>query len=742
MSHGNTKSKTIFMPRTKSLRDRIKNLAKSLPPKQVVSKLNSGGCQNISSIASTPRDAQQVINLKRNIAHGHKSRTGSNREVSDFESLFRLSLQGDFVKSVELNEGGHPRAFLASDQQIADIARYCTGKNGSLLQIDPTFKLGQFYLTCTAYRHPKFENKSNGMKCLMPGPFVLHATREISDYEYFGRHLSNTLKGKSITLCGSDGEKAIYTGLKRTESFRETDWLICMIHARENCMKKLKDLCLDEPTCKTILKDIYGMECNNGNKARTRILGMVDSKSGAEFDQKLLSIIPHWDKLERATTKTNPQFSLWFQKHKAEECKEHMLMPLRQKAGLGHNPKQFTTNDVECINLNMKRQFDWRQATWDQAANHIHHYVLDHYEELSRSVYSEGKYKVCSPYKELKLQPYQWADMSVNERRKHLEKANLKVVTTSTLCVSAEESGLISLGFCIGDLTQVWIAASCIINKDDSIVRSPGDDRKSVVFQDDLVHSVLRRIDNMYLCDDRCEKFKYFDKLFCPHTLSVAHHDNTILDLLSTINVQGARPSINKVISSKCSGAGQKSKKRKGLNNTLSRNITSTVTSAGESSKSASSGTPQTTSLTAYTGSVLAAQREDLPRLTVTQKEWQLSQPFTITFRQGLIMRCHGCNHYFSEKSKTPPHDLILKKKDFKEYPVDGVWRRAQSLTNTYYHLSMDCVRNVYPHVEIMNLVLYEEIKSNMVDGHIDVLHKFGIHKACTGYCNLQVHDP
>ena len=110
-------------------------------------------------------------------------------------------------------------------------------------------------------------------------------------------------------------------------------------------------------------------------------------------------------------------------KYKAQEYKEHMLLPLRQKAGLGLIAKQFTTNDVECINLNIKPYFDWKQVNWDQAANNIHQYVLDHTDEVSIAVYCEGNYTVCSSYKELEMQPYQWADISVSDRRQHLQKA-------------------------------------------------------------------------------------------------------------------------------------------------------------------------------------------------------------------------------------------------------------------------------------------------------------------------------
>ena len=188
---------------------------------------------------------------------------------------------------MELNEGGNPRPFMATDQQIADISRCCTGKSGSLLQIDPTFKLGQFYLTCTTYGHPKFKNKSNDKTCLLPGPYLLHAARDTSDYAYFERHFSHALKGKSITLCDSDGEHALYSGLENWE-FPEYGMAYMHDSCKGQLHDKMKELGLDEPHTNFILKDIYGIEYSHG-KDGTRVICIVDSKNSEQFHQALAS---------------------------------------------------------------------------------------------------------------------------------------------------------------------------------------------------------------------------------------------------------------------------------------------------------------------------------------------------------------------------------------------------------------------------------------------------------------------
>jgi hypothetical protein len=107
--------------------------------------------------------------LKRNIDTPHHSRGGSQK-TSSFDKIIQQSLRGEFVKSFVLSNGSHPRVVCASDQQLEDVQNYC-GEQSVILQIDPTFKLGQFLFSDIL-------------------PYMLHATREYKDYKYFGLNLS------------------------------------------------------------------------------------------------------------------------------------------------------------------------------------------------------------------------------------------------------------------------------------------------------------------------------------------------------------------------------------------------------------------------------------------------------------------------------------------------------------------------------------------------------------------------
>lgn len=725
--HGNSKSTKPFMPRTHGTREKIKELSKNLPPSRVVAALQNeeGGAENLSSISRTVRNNDQVYNLKRNMSDAHRSRSGAAKKT-DFTNMFKLSQKGDFVKSFEL-KGDHPRAFCATDQQMRDLEHACTGPNASVLQIDGTFSVGAFYLTCTAYRSRQFQNKNQKMT-LMPGPYMIHACRTEEDYEFFARNLSTGLKHKPVPFCGTDGEKAIENGFRRAKSFEDSHWLLCMIHSRDNCKRKLEKLGVRKGAKEKILNDVYGYEVDRKG-TYIRQAGLVDLEAD-EFDTELEKKGRIWDELESADTGKPPVFKSWFVQFKATECKECMAPGLRTKAGLGDPPRQFTTNDVESENNNIKREMDWAKKTWDDAANHLHSRVLAHYEELSRAIYGEGRFSLVESFKDLEKEPYEWSSMTVAERRDHLRKANLTMPQReNSLSILPEETCI--QGFSVGDLKAVWESAGEFLSLENGIVHNPRDAATVIVFDDDHNVYTVRKDGHRFMCERKCEKYEYFDHLFCQHTLAVAdtYEPGGLQNFVSWINSSIARKSatlLNVSLNATCTGSGEKKTKRKGKNNRLAKEVEvlkpCTSTSTSKASVPASSSV-----LPSGLGNVCAVNKFDLPPLTRIQKAMQDTQPFSVTFRQGLINRCRGCTQLFSERSKSAPHDLILKKLDFKEYPKDGLWYRASTMAATYYHLNMNCVRRTFPLTEVQDILLYTEVAKSLSPGHVRVLQNFGI---------------
>ena len=58
-----------------------------------------------------------------------------------------------FVKNVKHVSGvQHPVVTLYTDQQIADIKRFCCKEQGAVIGVDKTYNLGDFHVTPTVYK--------------------------------------------------------------------------------------------------------------------------------------------------------------------------------------------------------------------------------------------------------------------------------------------------------------------------------------------------------------------------------------------------------------------------------------------------------------------------------------------------------------------------------------------------------------------------------------------------------------
>ena len=137
---------------------------------------------------------------------------------------------------------------------------------------------------------------------------MIHARRETEDYEFLARNIGIHLEKIKITTCGSDGEKAIMAGFRRVSNFQESKWLICMLHAKDNCLTKMVALGIGEGTRSTIVRDIYGSEVGQ-EQERRRFKGIIDAESAMDFDDSLDACSKRWDILEEEETNKPPRFS-------------------------------------------------------------------------------------------------------------------------------------------------------------------------------------------------------------------------------------------------------------------------------------------------------------------------------------------------------------------------------------------------------------------------------------------------
>ncbi|XP_045215979.2 uncharacterized protein LOC123566159 [Mercenaria mercenaria] len=153
--HGNSKKGQPFHRTSESTKQAIKNKIKKeryVSPKNTVHDIlnRKGGMENLQSPG--PRNRKQISNF----SYSDKS---SNPVLELMEHCKMQSFTPTSVFVREVTTLPELSVFLASDQQLRDIKLFCTNpKEFSVLGVDATFNVGEYYLTLTTYRNLMLSN--------------------------------------------------------------------------------------------------------------------------------------------------------------------------------------------------------------------------------------------------------------------------------------------------------------------------------------------------------------------------------------------------------------------------------------------------------------------------------------------------------------------------------------------------------------------------------------------------------
>ena len=154
--HGNSKSASPFFRTSESAKKLHKELAATTMPKEAVyqATLMQGGEIEAKGMSSLPRNRQQIANYRRL----EKKKDDNVLYSVMLECKLAQGTQEAFVRDVKA--APDPQYILFFDWQLADMERFVTNSSEQcgILTIDPTYNLGQFYVTPTTYPHLMLED--------------------------------------------------------------------------------------------------------------------------------------------------------------------------------------------------------------------------------------------------------------------------------------------------------------------------------------------------------------------------------------------------------------------------------------------------------------------------------------------------------------------------------------------------------------------------------------------------------
>lgn len=107
--------------------------------------------------------------------------------------------QEAFVRDVKA--APDPESILFYDWQIEDMERFLTRKSHfGILTADPTYNLGQFYVTPITYPHLMLEDVSSKKHPSILGPILVHQRMDFATFNYFASTLIGFNK-KLVDMC-------------------------------------------------------------------------------------------------------------------------------------------------------------------------------------------------------------------------------------------------------------------------------------------------------------------------------------------------------------------------------------------------------------------------------------------------------------------------------------------------------------------------------------------------------------
>lgn len=129
--------------------------------------------------------------------------------------------------------------FLATEQQLIDIERFCTNpEKFCILGVDCTFQIADYYYTFTTYRNLMLTTeKGHHPVCIGPG--ILHKQKLLTSYKTLPLLMTKYRRETTdVLVFGTDGEENLYNAM--AEVFVNAKHLCCDIHLKDNVKRKLK----------------------------------------------------------------------------------------------------------------------------------------------------------------------------------------------------------------------------------------------------------------------------------------------------------------------------------------------------------------------------------------------------------------------------------------------------------------------------------------------------------------------
>lgn len=169
-----------------------------------------------------------------------------------------------------------------------------------------------------------------------------------------------------------------------------------------------------------ILADIFGRQSGEVFER-----GLYDADSAEHFQSQMAVLKTRWT----SSHQNGSVFYEWFNKNKSAKFVDHLISPVRQRAGLGCPPSRFTTNRSErtngVIQDYVKRKCGQQLVDVFTFSVKLKELVDMQEKEVELAVVNKGEYVLHPAYRELHVTASQWAQMTYDQQQAAVKKVHL-----------------------------------------------------------------------------------------------------------------------------------------------------------------------------------------------------------------------------------------------------------------------------------------------------------------------------
>ena len=248
-SHGNSKRSSSHKEYKQTMPSTMEAIREGKGiPREIMHAIidDRGGIDNVRSSGEYLRDRGQIYHARSKSNNRSDNSYPSTDPPVEFLQISKFQQRGNkehwFVRDVNLSN--EQTVFLANDQQLLDVQRFCTNPElFSGFLANATFNVANHYFIFGTYRNLILETqqKTNPI-CIGPG--VLHKRKlEESYYTLPSLMVKYQPETRGVLVVGTDGEEYIWKALNNV--FSDALHLRCDIHLKDNVKQKLSELAIN-----------------------------------------------------------------------------------------------------------------------------------------------------------------------------------------------------------------------------------------------------------------------------------------------------------------------------------------------------------------------------------------------------------------------------------------------------------------------------------------------------------------